>query len=117
MFKIKKAAAAVAAAILFSGAMVSCEDDNNGAELIGIIPVYTGETITTTTHEFKNEEFAVIASYSDGTDKELEADDFEVTVDGMDAGYYILTVTYEDQENECFVPMELSIYPSDNGVG
>lgn len=111
MFKIKKAVVGMAAAILVSGVMVSCEDD--GAELIGIIPVYNGATVTSTTHEFKNEDFVVIASYSDGTDKELESDDFEVVIDGMEEGYYILTVIYEDQENECFVPMELAIYPSD----
>lgn len=98
--------------ILLLGMLVSC----GGAELIGIVPVYNGPTVTSTKYEFKNEDFIVIASYADGTDKELDADEFEVIVEGMEAGYYILSIKYKDQENECFVPMELSIYPSDTGI-
>ena len=106
---MKKIAAGLAGVLLL-GMLASCDD---GPELLGVIPVYNGPEVTTTTHEFKNEDFLVIASYADGTDKELDAKEFEVTVDGMEAGYYILTITYEDMENACYVPMELSIYPSD----
>lgn len=110
MLNLKKIAADLTAGALLLAMLASCE---SGPELLGIIPVYNGPTVTSTTHEFNNEDFLVIASYADGTDKELEADEFEVIVEGMEAGYYILNIVYEDQENECFVPMELSIYPSD----
>ena len=35
-------------------------------------------------------------------------------VDGMEEGYYIISVTYKGEENECYVPMNLAIYPSDS---
>ena len=110
MFSLKKIAVRLTAGALLLASLASC----GGPELLGIVPVYNGPAVTTTTHEFNNEDFLVIASYADGTDVTLEADEFEVIVDGRNAGYYILTVKYKDQENECFVPMELDVYPSDN---
>ena len=99
------------ARLLLLAMLASC----GGPEVLGIIPAYTGPEVTSTTHEFKNEDFVVIASFGDGTDRELEDNEFEVIVEGMEAGYYILTVKYGDYENECFVPMNLDIYPSDDG--
>ena len=106
---LKKFLKTLAAGVVLLAVLVSC----GGPELLGIIPVYNGPEVTSTEHKFNNEDFLVIASYADGTDKELEAKDFKVTVDGMEAGYYILTITYDGMENECFVPMNLAIYPSD----
>ncbi len=99
----------IVAGLLLTGMLVSC----GGPEVLGLIPVYNGPAVTSTNHEFKNEDFMVIASYADGTDKELNADEFEIVVEGMEEGYYILKILYDGQENECFVPMELAIYPSD----
>ena len=110
MAMMKKIAAGLAG-LLLAASLVSCDD---GPEMIGLIPAYNGETPTTTTFEFKNEDFYVIASYSDGTDKTLAADEFKVEVVGMEEGYYILNITYDGMENECYVPMELAIYPSDS---
>ena len=106
---LKKTIKTLGAGAVLLAMLASC----GGPEVLGIIPVYNGANPTTTTHEFNNEDFLVIASYADGTDKELEADEFEVEVLGMEEGYYILNIVYEDQENECYVPMELAIYPSD----
>ena len=107
---LKKTLKTLGAGAVLLAMLASC----GGPELLGIIPVYNGPEVTSTTHEFNNEDFLVIASYADGTDKELEADEFKVTVDAMEAGYYILTIAYKDVENECYVPMNLAIYPSDS---
>ena len=107
--KVEKILKKLGACAVLLAMLASC----GGPEILGLIPVYNGANPTTTTHEFKNEDFLVIVSYADGTDKELEPDEFEVIVEGMEEGYYILNIVYEDQENECYVPMDLAIYPSD----
>lgn len=109
IMNLKKSLKMLGAGAVLLAMLASC----GGPELIGLIPVYNGPEVTSTTHEFNNEDFLVIASYADGTDKELDADDFEVVVEGMDAGYYILNVIYDGMENECYVEMNLPIYPSD----
>ncbi len=109
MGNFKKLTAKLAAGALLVGALASC----GGPELLGIIPVYNGPAVMTTTHEFKNEDFLVIASYADGTDKTLEPKEFKVVVEGMEEGYYILNIVYDGEENECYVPMDLAVYPSD----
>lgn len=106
---LKKSLKMLGAGAALLAMLASC----GGPELIGLIPVYRGPDVTSTTHEFNNEDFLVIASYADGTDKELDAKDFEVVVEGMDAGYYILNIIYDGMENECYVEMNLPIYPSD----
>ncbi len=106
---VKKTLKTLGAGAVLLAMLTSCGDP----ELIGLVPVYEGENPTTTTHEFKNEDFLVIASYADGTDKYLEPDEFEVIVEDMSEGYYVLNIVYEDQENACYVPMDLAIYPSD----
>ena len=106
---LKKTLKMLGAGAVMLAMLASC----GGPELIGVIPVYNGPEVTSTTHEFNNEDFIVIASYADGTDKELDAKDFEVVVEGMDAGYYILNILYDGMENECYVEMNLPIYPSD----
>jgi hypothetical protein len=106
---VRGAMKTLGAGALLLAMLASC----GGPEILGVIPVYNGPTPTSTTYEFNKEDFLVIVSYADGTDKELEADEFEVVVEGMEEGYYILNIVYEDQENECYVPMDLAIYPSD----
>jgi len=107
---LKKTLKILGAGVVLLAMLVSC----GGPELLGIIPVYNGPEVTSTTHQFNNEDFLVIASFDDGTDRELKADEFEVTVDGMKEGYCIVVITYQGEENECYVPMNLAIYPSDN---
>ena len=107
---LKKTLRTIGAGAVLLAMLASC----GGPELLGVIPVYNGPEVTTTTHQFNNEDFLVIASFADGTDKELAADEFEIAVDGMEEGYYIISVTYKGEENECYVPMNLAIYPSDN---
>ncbi|MGN1345430.1 MAG: hypothetical protein ACI4V1_01485 [Eubacteriales bacterium] len=114
MRNIKQTLAGLVSGALLLTSLLSLASCDDGPELLGIVPVYNGPEVTSTTHEFKNEDFMVIATYADGTDVTLEPDDFEVVVEGMESGYYILNILYEGEENECFVPMELSIYPSDN---
>jgi len=83
-----------------------------GPELISIIPAYKGEAVTSTTHEFTKEDFYVYATYTDGNDKQIT--DFEFEVEKMTDGYYWILITYEDQDNYCFVPIDMDFYPSDS---
>ena len=78
----KKITAKLAAGALLLGTLASC----GGPELLGIIPAYKGSAVTSTTHEFKNEDFLVIASYDDGTDRTLSPEEYEVVVEGMQGG-------------------------------
>ena len=90
---VKKTLKTIGAGALLLAILASC----GGPEILGVIPVYNGPTPTSTTYEFNKEDFLVIVSYADGTDKELEADEFEVVVEGMEEGYYILNIVYEDE--------------------
>ena len=110
MFDLKKIVKTLGTGAVLLAMLASC----GGPKLIGLIPVYNGETPTTTTHEFKAEDFLVIATYDDGTDKELAAGEFKFEVTDMEDGIYVINITYKGMENECYVPMDLSIYPSDN---
>ena len=75
---VKKTLKTLGAGALLLAMLASC----GGPEILGVIPVYNGPTPTSTTYEFNKEDFLVIVSYADGTDKELEADEFEVVVEG-----------------------------------
>lgn len=108
---MKKAISITLSAIILVTVAMTCVSCG-GPKLIGIVPAYTGADVTDTNHEFSNEDFFVIASYDDGTDETVT--DFEFSVEGMNDGYYIILITYKDVENECFVPLNLAIYPSDN---
>ena len=100
----------VICAILALFTLTSCRK-----KVIGIVPAYIGETVTDTHHEFKNEDFYIIASYDDGTDERVT--DFEIEYVGMERGYYILNITYKGFSNPCYVHMELNVYPSDMSDG
>ena len=86
-----------------------------GPELISIIPAYKGEPVTSTDHEFTKEDFYVLGTYTDGNDKQITY--FEFTVEKMSDGYYWIFITYEDQDNYCFVPINMDFYPSDAEEG
>lgn len=96
-----------AAAGLTLLALVSC----GGPELLSIMPAYKGEPVTSTYHEFTKDDFYVIASYDNGEDKVIT--DFEFEVQGMENGYYVINITYEDMDNPVYVPINVQIYPSD----
>ena len=87
--------------------MVSCDD---GRELLGIVPSYTGAPVTTTTHEFTKTDFVVLANYENGDEV---IDDYEFHVEGMADGYYIIHFTYKDAANPLYVKCEVPVYPSD----
>ena len=105
MKKIKVILCALTAVL----ALASC---GGGPRLLAILPAYKGETVTSTHHEFTNDDFYVLASYSDGTDRAVS--DFEFEVQGMDAGYYCILITYGDMDNMCYVPIDMDFYPSDS---
>jgi len=94
-------------AVLCLVMLASC----GGPELLSIYPVYVGEPVTSTHHTFSREDFMVIAAYTGGIDETV--DDFEFEVRGMDAGYYVIDITYEGLDNPVFVPIEAKIFPSD----
>ncbi len=93
------------AVVLCALLLASC----GGPELIGIVPRYIGEDITTTDYEFKHEDFKVLANYADGTNVEITDFDFEVT--DLSEGYYTIYFTYETAENECYVKVNVNVYP------
>lgn len=102
-----KKIAQILALLLAVSALTSCGDP----KLLSIIPAYMGGTVTSTRHEFTKDDFYVLATYDDGTDKQVT--DFEFEVVGMEDGYYEINISYEDMDNPVFVPIELKIYPSD----
>lgn len=87
---------------------VSCDD---GREVWGILPSYTGLPVTTTDREFTKEDFMVMANYADGTDEFI--DDYEFEVVGFEEGYYVIQFTYKDVSNPLYIKCEIPIYPSD----
>ncbi len=105
---IKKIAKKLCVSVILAAVLVSC----GGPELLGVIPVYNGAPVTDTNHEFNAEDFIVLASYADGTDEQIT--DFDIEVEGMQEGYYVVNIKYKNQENECYIPLELDIYPSDH---
>ncbi len=104
---IMKKFSRIISAILVVLALSSC----GGPELLSIMPVYIGDTVTSTHHEFSKEDFYVLALYDDSRD--VQVTDFEFEVEGMDAGYYIVNIIYKDKDNSVYVPIETKIYPSD----
>lgn len=88
-------------------ACVSC----GGPEALGIVPSYMGPPITVTDYEFTKDDFLVIASFDDGTDKTI--DDYEFELVGLQEGYYILEFTYQDVGNPLYIKCEVPVYPSD----
>ncbi len=86
--------------------LVSC-----GKEIVSVVPLYTGEEVTDTHHEFKNEDFYVMITYEDGSQE--KAEDFEIEVLGMQDGYYYLQFTVDGFVEETYVPINVKVYPSD----
>ncbi len=100
---MKKLICALAAVMLL---LVSC-----GPEILGVAPVYRGEEVTDTHHEFKKEDFYVLVTYEGGVQK--QAEDFEIEVLGMQDGYYLLQFTVDGFVEETVVPINAKVYPSD----
>lgn len=84
--------------------LVSC-----GKEVISLVPVYKGETVTTTDRVFTTDDFDVYLTYSDGTEEVLH-DGYEITQKGMKGGYYIMDITANGFTEEAYVPAELDIF-------
>lgn len=80
-----------------------------GKEVVSLVPVYKGETLTTTDHTFTTADFDVYLTYSDGT-QEVLTDGYEITQKGMKNGYYIMDVTAKGFTEEAYVPVELDIF-------
>lgn len=94
---------ALAAAMLLL-LLASC-----GKEVISLVPVYKGETVTTTDHTFSAGDFDVYLTYSDGTEEVLQ-DGYEITQKGMKNGYYIMDITAKGFTEEAYVPVQLDIF-------
>lgn len=84
--------------------LVSC-----GTDVISLVPVYKGETVTTTDHVFEVGDFDVYLLYNDGREKML-SDGYTIVQKGMKAGYYILDITADGFTEEAYVPVELDIF-------
>ena len=88
----------------------SCGKDK-GKVPIGLIVVYTGPEIYDTQHVFTSDDFSVLASYEDGTDEYVH--DYTFTQDGLNAGYFLFTFSYNGYETEAYVRCNVPIYPSE----
>ena len=100
----------VLTAVLLLGALLlSC----GGPKLIGLIPAYNGLPVYDTDHEFAKEDFYVIASFEDGSDRVLQPDEFELEKLYLKEGYYTLEITYKGEKQKCYVECDVGVYPSD----
>ena len=80
-----------------------------GKEVVSLVPVYKGDTVTTTDHTFTTGDFDVYLTYSDGTEEVLH-DGYEITQKGMKNGYYIMDITAKGFTEEAYVPVQLDIF-------
>ena len=80
-----------------------------GKEVVSLVPVYKGDTVTTTDHTFSTGDFDVYLTYSDGTEEVLQ-DGYEITQKGMKNGYYIMDITAKGFTEEAYVPVQLDIF-------
>lgn len=108
----KRIAALLLAVICLALTAVSCKKDTKQDGLLGLVATYVGEPVKDTRHEFSKDDFQVIAAYEDGSNKTLT--DYDFKIDRLQDGYYLLSFTYGDKTNYCFVPCEVSVYPSDS---
>ena len=106
---LKKIACLSAVIVLIALSVVSC----GGPKALGMYPVYIGEEVTSTNHEFSHEDFYVIVAFDDGTDKEVR--DFEFGEIFREAGYYVVTIEYQDVTYPVYVPIHVAVYPSQMG--
>lgn len=100
-----------AAVLLAVFALTACggkDKKYDGRELISLIPIYNGETVTDTHHEFTKDDFKVMLTFKDGNDE--FTDDFTFEVDTMKDGYYFVNIYWEDVKEVCYVPIELDIW-------
>lgn len=80
-----------------------------GKEVVSLVPVYKGDTVTTSDHTFSTGDFDVYLTYSDGTEEVLH-DGYEITQKGMKNGYYIMDITAKGFTEEAYVPVQLDIF-------
>ena len=67
---MKRILSIILSAVILTAIAVTCVSCGV-PKLIGIVPAYMGPDVTDTNHEFSSEDFYVIASYDDGTDKTI----------------------------------------------
>ncbi len=96
-----------AAAVLLT--TLACILASCGKEVISLVPVYKGDTVTATDHVFTTDEFDIYLTYSDGTEEVLH-DGYEITQKGMKNGYYIMDITAKGFTEEAYVPVQLDIF-------
>ena len=96
-----------AAAVLLT--TLACILASCGKEVISLVPVYKGETVTTTDKVFTVADFDIYLTYSDGTEEVLH-DGYEITQKGMKGGYYIMDITAKGFTEEAYVPVQLDIF-------
>ena len=105
---MKKKIITLATTALLAALLVSC----GGPDVISLVPVYKGAEVTDTHHEFSNDDFDIYLTYEDGS--QVISNDFTLNVKGMKGGYYIIEVTAEGFTEEAYVPINVSVYPSDS---
>ena len=106
MNRMVKSVLLMIAAVISASILVSC-----GPEALGMYPAYVGEEVTSTDHEFSNEDFYVIVAFDDGTDRVVK--DFEIGEIKREAGEYVIDIRYENVNYPVFVPINVAVYPSE----
>ena len=95
--------------VLIALSVVSC----GGPKALGMYPVYIGEEVTSTNHEFSHDDFHVIVAFDDGSDRDVH--DFEIGEIVRDAGYYVVTIEYQEVSYPVYIPIHVAVYPSQMG--
>lgn len=117
---MKKIICLITALILLLS-LVSCstpdktEEDNTTTVIPGLIDItvqYIGEDVTTTTHEFKTDDFRVLAAFK-GEEFLREVHGYTFETQALSEGYYILRFEYGGCSNQCYIPIKMNFYPSD----
>ena len=111
------AALIVLCALILCALLCGCTGEGGNKEdypvPIGLIVYYMGPDVKTTDHVFSADDFAVIASYEDGTDENV-SEGFEFEQLGLKDGYYFFRVAYHGCETtDVYVRCSVPVYPSD----
>ena len=79
--------------------------------LLEIQPIYIGEAVKTTDHEFKKSDFTVYAIFEGNVSRQV--DDYTFEVAGMAGGVYLIDFYYGGITNELYVKIDMNFYPTD----
>lgn len=106
---MKKIFSFIALLVISLGAILLCGcTEKEQREVLMLQPTYIGETVTDTDYTFKKDDFKLVAHFAGNVTEEIS--DFTFEVVELKGGYFTVLFTWNDQEEELFVPISLDIY-------